>query len=154
AYFALTGVRPFAGDAIAPLVLAIMSASFVPPCSVNPSLPPAIDVWMAKALARDPEDRFGSAKEMAEAFAAAARGESVAAPGGAGVGLRWPWAFSDRPSMDPDSMAAPPSNALARSTMVPSVLAIAPAASTDAPANEHKLSALVLAAGLFAVGVL
>jgi hypothetical protein len=35
-------------------------------------IPPEIDAWMKKALARPPEDRYGSARELAESFMMAA----------------------------------------------------------------------------------
>jgi serine/threonine-protein kinase len=67
-YYALTGVRPFEADAIGALVLAITVNPVVPPSVYNRGLSPAIDAWMAKALARPREQRFQSAKEMADAF--------------------------------------------------------------------------------------
>lgn len=76
AYLALTGVRPFDADAIGPLVMAITSAPIAPPSSHNRALSPAIDAWMATALARDRNQRFQSAKQMAEAFALAASAPS------------------------------------------------------------------------------
>ncbi|MEP7289779.1 MAG: hypothetical protein ABI947_28860, partial [Chloroflexota bacterium] len=45
----------------------------------NPSLPKEIDDVIAKAMAKRPEDRFGSAVEMAQAFNAAIAGTSTAA---------------------------------------------------------------------------
>jgi serine/threonine-protein kinase len=67
-YFALTGVRPFEGDAIGALVMAITVQPIVPPSQHNPALAPAVDAWMEKALCREPAGRFASAKEMADAF--------------------------------------------------------------------------------------
>lgn len=40
----------------------------------NDGLDPALDAWMARALAREPDVRFTSAKEMSDAFAVAVRG--------------------------------------------------------------------------------
>ena len=74
AYLALTGTRPFECDSIGAIVHAITSDPIPPPSSLNPALGPAIDAWMAKALARPVEERFASAKEMAEAFTQAALG--------------------------------------------------------------------------------
>jgi serine/threonine-protein kinase len=92
-YFALTGARPFDGESIGQLVVAITQGTLAPPSSHRPLLAP-IDAWMHKALARDPEARFQSAKELAESFAAAASaivtsGVSTHAPvAGAVVGNR------------------------------------------------------------------
>jgi serine/threonine-protein kinase len=70
-YYALTGVRPFASEAIGVLVRDISTTPITPPSRFVPELGPAIDAWMAQALARDPAERFTSAKDMSVAFDAA-----------------------------------------------------------------------------------
>lgn len=75
AYYALTGVRPFDGAAIGELVYAIAGGRPKPPSEVNPALPPALDGWMERALAKVPADRFSSAKEMAAALELALTGQ-------------------------------------------------------------------------------
>ncbi len=57
-YEMLTGRHPFEGEAIAELLVAILTEQIAPPSSVCPSLPPSLDVWMARALARSRADRF------------------------------------------------------------------------------------------------
>jgi serine/threonine protein kinase len=79
-YFALTGVRPFDGHALGPLILALSSGVIPPPSSYRRTLGPGIDAWMARALTRAPEGRFASAREMAEAFTAAVSGAPSLAP--------------------------------------------------------------------------
>ncbi|HKQ70064.1 MAG TPA: serine/threonine-protein kinase, partial [Polyangiaceae bacterium] len=71
AYFALTGVRPFEHEALGAIVAAITTLPIAPPSQHNPTLSPSVDAWMARALARVPDQRFGSAKEMADEFALA-----------------------------------------------------------------------------------
>jgi len=71
AYYALTGVRPFQAEAIGILVRDISTTPITPPSRFVPELGPAIDHWMAKALARNPAERFTSAKDMSVAFDAA-----------------------------------------------------------------------------------
>jgi eukaryotic-like serine/threonine-protein kinase len=68
AYYALTGVLPFEGDAIGNLVEQITASAIRPPSHHLPVLGPAIDAWMRRALARHVSQRFGSAKDMAIAF--------------------------------------------------------------------------------------
>ncbi len=68
AYQSLTGRLPFTGEAVGDLLVTICTQDPAPPCSVEPSLPPDVDAWMAKALCRDPEGRFDSAKAMAQAL--------------------------------------------------------------------------------------
>jgi eukaryotic-like serine/threonine-protein kinase len=72
AYNALTGHLPFIGDTVGALSLAVHAGVFTPPSAFRPDLPPAVDVWMARALTRDPGARFRSAKEMSEALEQAA----------------------------------------------------------------------------------
>ena len=65
AYAALTGKRPFEGGTLGELVVAVKRGEFELPSSLRRDLPQAVDEWMGRALAREPQDRFSSAKEMA-----------------------------------------------------------------------------------------
>ena len=68
AYFALTGRVPFGGETIGSLSVSVHLGVFPAPSTLRPDLPPAVDQWFSRALKRDPNDRFDSAKEMADAF--------------------------------------------------------------------------------------
>jgi serine/threonine protein kinase len=68
AYQALTGQIPFDGEAVGDLLVKICTEDPTPPSELNPTLPPAIDHWMARALCREPNLRFQDAREMAEAL--------------------------------------------------------------------------------------
>ena len=74
AYHAITGRVPFDAETMGALCIAIDRASFAPPSQVRPGLSPAIDAWFARAMARQPEARFPTAREMTDAFEAATRG--------------------------------------------------------------------------------
>jgi serine/threonine-protein kinase len=50
---------------------AIATAPLPTPSKIRPDLPPAFDEWFTKALERDPNMRFQTAKELAEALARA-----------------------------------------------------------------------------------
>ncbi len=68
AFEMLTGTRPFRGRSYAELLMRVIDA---PPASVRdfePSLPPAVDQVMARALAKDPRARFASASALVEAL--------------------------------------------------------------------------------------
>lgn len=67
-YQALTGHIPFDGEAIGDLLVKLCTIDPTPPTELNPTLPPAVDQWMARALNREPELRFQDAREMAEAL--------------------------------------------------------------------------------------
>jgi serine/threonine-protein kinase len=76
-YECVTGIRPFARSALAPLIRQITIERILMPSESAPAarLPPAIDTWMARALSRDPSRRFASARELGESL------ERIAKPG-------------------------------------------------------------------------
>ncbi|WP_280346667.1 serine/threonine-protein kinase [Nocardia neocaledoniensis] len=67
----LTGTKPFPRDS----VVAVMQAHLMAPppraTTIRPELPPAIDAVMARAMAKNPEERFSSCGALAAATAAA-----------------------------------------------------------------------------------
>jgi serine/threonine-protein kinase len=68
AFEALTGRRALEVDGLGALVLALHTSDLPTLTSFNRALPAALDAWFARACAREPEDRFRSAREMAEAY--------------------------------------------------------------------------------------
>lgn len=66
-YELVTGRRPFQGETVAALVMQRLREDPVPP-SVHAEVSPAMEAAIMRALARDPEDRFASAVEMAGAL--------------------------------------------------------------------------------------
>jgi len=99
----LTGVRPFDGDTYGELLLNICARPVLPPSRQGFSLP-GFDEWFAKGANRDPEQRFGSAQELATALGEVVAGRFVPAPLGASqAGATLPLdspilPFSDNPS--------------------------------------------------------
>ncbi len=77
AYEMLTGTHPFEGEAIAELLVAILTHVIAPPTALRPALPVAVDGWAARALARNRADRFATGAALADAFADAL-GDSTA----------------------------------------------------------------------------
>ena len=67
AFECLTGKRPFYSEGLGDLVLTICVRELPVPSDVAP-VPLGFDGWFAKACARDPENRFQSAREMTEAL--------------------------------------------------------------------------------------
>jgi len=57
-YEMLTGKRPFAGDSIASVMYKIVGEQPALPTAVNPKLPNGLDVVLAKALAKEPQERY------------------------------------------------------------------------------------------------
>jgi serine/threonine protein kinase len=70
-YETLTGELPFDADTVGALAIIVSEGGFVAPSGIEPSLPKAFDAWFAKACARDPNTRFGSARELAEGLRSA-----------------------------------------------------------------------------------
>ncbi len=68
AYRALTGRLPFQGQAMGDIVLSVCTAPIPQVAELAPELGPGWDAFFARALARAPEDRFQSARELAAAF--------------------------------------------------------------------------------------
>lgn len=66
-YECFIGARPFESDALGDLLILICTEE-VPVPSERGSVPDGFDAWFTKACARNPDDRFQSAKEMAEAL--------------------------------------------------------------------------------------
>ena len=62
-YEMLTGVRPFLADTVSSLLARIVQGDF-PPASSVADVPRELDRVLARALARDPVDRYASAAEM------------------------------------------------------------------------------------------
>jgi serine/threonine protein kinase len=60
--------RLFVGDDPAEIGAKVSEAEIVPASQLNPEVPPALDRVVGRALARDREDRYGSAQEFALAL--------------------------------------------------------------------------------------
>jgi len=67
----LTGRVPFEGESTVTIALRHVSEPPPTPSSVNPTVPPALDAVVLRALAKDPEQRFRNADEFIAALAAA-----------------------------------------------------------------------------------
>jgi serine/threonine-protein kinase len=142
-YRAITGVRPFESESLLELVVQICSQSPLPPSRRVQGLPPAVDAWMARALERDPDKRFQSAREMAKALVAIAAPRSSLHPPGKSAR---PAAVSEEPEMP--TVIAPPET--------PAALAVAaPAPPTEVPAEAPRSKrTIVLLAAMLGLGVI
>lgn len=81
AFRALTGRLPFDSEAMVDIMVRIFTEAAPRPSSIAPELGPGVDRFFARALATDPEARFQSAREMAEAMNALAGRTSLADAG-------------------------------------------------------------------------
>ncbi|MEV8158555.1 Stk1 family PASTA domain-containing Ser/Thr kinase [Kocuria salsicia] len=64
----LTGRAPFVGESSVAIAAQHVRDAPPAPSALNPQLPPAVDRFMERALAKNPEDRFADAGEMRRAL--------------------------------------------------------------------------------------
>jgi ligand-binding sensor domain-containing protein len=79
-YEMLTGRVPFEADTPLAVILKHLQAPLPPPTSVNPSLSPAIEKFVLKCLAKNPNDRYQNTAELIAAW-------KLAIAGGSGVSM-------------------------------------------------------------------
>ncbi len=112
-YRALTGRRAFDGSA-QDVLLGHLYGQLTPPSQLNPALPPGLDAVLARATARDPNDRYQSAGAFVRDLRLVAQGAGEATlPGptpalalaGAAPALQTPFLASSAPGA---TTAAPP----------------------------------------------
>jgi serine/threonine protein kinase len=127
-YECLTGRVPFSKDINAAVIWAHVEEMPTAPSSVQPTLPPSIDHALAKALAKDPPDRYATCRELVAAVRAALRGATPDVPHSATV-------LSSR------SAAAEPASPSLAGPAAPS------APSAAAPPHRDATSAVAAAVG-------
>jgi len=96
AYRSITGSPPFSADTSLEILQKIVSEQPVRPSEVLRGLPEDIDLVLAIALAKNPQDRFATAGEFAQAFEVAAKGriDSRLAMRAHSILLSTPWGAS------------------------------------------------------------
>jgi eukaryotic-like serine/threonine-protein kinase len=72
---ALTGTKPFDAETMGGLAIRIHSEPLPLPSAIDPNLPQSLDAWFQRACARNVEERFRTARELAEALASALGGQ-------------------------------------------------------------------------------
>jgi len=77
-YEMVTGEKPFPGQNITTVIYKIVNEEPVPPRQIDPSIHPGISAVVMKALAKEPEARYQSCREMLEDL----RNYRSVAPGG------------------------------------------------------------------------
>jgi len=97
-YELLTTTLPFEAQTPSEVAAAICNTDFARPTLYRADLPRTVDGWFAKALAKDPSQRFSEATELARAFVGALANE---APAAAAPMSRAPGPLSMPPGMPP-----------------------------------------------------
>jgi serine/threonine-protein kinase len=135
-YEALTGETPFPCDSQENLFAAHLSAPPPRPSVANPLVPSTFDDVVARGMAKDPDDRFGTAGGLARAAQRALHGGSGASASRAGeatgsqrrygatIVTTAPGATGNLPAPEPRDFDA---NRRTRSWLLPTVIAVAAA---------------------------
>src|SRR5216110_3945212 len=76
-YEMLTGTVPYTGDTPVEIAMKHLTAVPDPPSKLRSDIPHDLDAVVMRALAKDPEQRYGSAEEMDADLARVARGVAV-----------------------------------------------------------------------------
>jgi serine/threonine-protein kinase len=154
-YQLLTGEKPFTGS-VTTIMHKVLQEQPLPPSTLNVQVPKAFDALMQKALAKRPDERFQTTRELAAAIRAAAEASASAASGAA-----------DATVIDLDATLSPAqaaqatirqAAARAEATLRREATARAPAAPpepvTDAVAPRRSQRPAGLVVGLVAVAAL
>jgi len=65
-YEMLTGEKPFPGQSITTVIYKIVNEEPIPPRQLNPSIHPGLNQIVLRALAKEPEERYQSCRELLE----------------------------------------------------------------------------------------
>jgi serine/threonine-protein kinase len=137
-YEMATGRIPFEAETPLAVVLKHITDPLPLPSSVNPDVPDGVERVILKAMAKEPEDRFDSASEMADALREAISGEviTISPPAEATADVETvpprtaeitspptaPDAAPPPPSVTPASVARPQLRRLLRPVMIGAVI--------------------------------
>jgi serine/threonine-protein kinase len=169
AFECLTGQLPFEAETIGGLAIAVCSGPMPVPSRINPALSEEVDQWFARSCAREPTQRFHSAKDMAEALHLLATGQRSSDPRFS----RDPRATSSSPVASTElagPLSPPPAMVPTLSSALPAKTTPALGATTGAPLSAGSeeevllpmqrgkgtvvaMAAVVLLAAVTAVGV-
>jgi len=118
AYRAMTGRMPFHGADVAALVVNVCNETPPPPSRIDAALGPEIDAFFAKALARAPDDRFQTARELVVALEDAMGEPPVSGRVSTLAPPPVPVWGGPRPALRPGDSARPPARASAPTSVL------------------------------------
>ena len=151
AYRCIVGALPFEGEAVGDLLVKLCTAPIPVPSQVAPDVPPSFDAWFAKALTREPAQRFQTAAQLSESLAAvcglSVRGQhqkDLESAGYSPIDSGGPFSAGSKDSQSVTFTGVPSVAA----SMSPSLLTGAPTMHTPTPAkrsNSGVIAATTLA---------
>ncbi len=144
AYKCLTGQTPYEeSETVGEIIVSITTKEPRDPTSFRKDLPPAVIAWLKKALDKDRDKRFQTAKEMAEAFVSASDVRKMAVSF-SGLDID----DTSKPRMDFDKVDTPQTKARTSAPPPANAASVRPKAK-----NETSTLRVVVALALAAVGV-
>jgi len=78
-YWMCTGEKPFAGDTFTAVSFKVVYSEPIPAAQLNPALPAALDLVLSRCLAKNPDDRYPTGRDLAADLEALKAGRPVAA---------------------------------------------------------------------------
>lgn len=157
AFECICGVRPFDSEALGDLIVQICARPLPIPSEVVAAsgvpIPEGFDAWFAKACAREPADRFQSARELAESL------RFLLVPDSSGIinfgvtGASMPRIVV--PPQDRVSLVGPDGVSIARTQLLNANTMTHPGVAVTSPPNKSKRSAVIagFVAAVVVVGV-
>ncbi len=149
AFECTTGQVPFPGDEIGEVLVDVCTAPIPRASSVAPDLGPEVDHFFDHALMRDPNQRFQSAQELVDAFAALVHAGAPALH--AGPGFASPQAASPAAASHGVPASASPATSRGMQATPPANGTLSPSAHTHglaSPSNRGGTAMLALFSAL------
>jgi serine/threonine-protein kinase len=103
-YECVTGIKPFRGETAYELMHAVVSGALAAPSEIAAGLPPGFDSVVLRAMSRQPDERFDSVLDFADAllpFMSEGIGDGAGAGTGAGKGVGAGTGERLHPQVDP-----------------------------------------------------
>ncbi len=76
-YWMFTGEKPFPGESLTQISFKVVFGSPLPVAFLNPKLPTALDVILSRCLAKNPNDRYATGRELADDLELVRAGKSL-----------------------------------------------------------------------------
>src|ERR1700690_1612651 len=104
-YWLATGEQSFPGETLTAVSYKVVHTEPVPPCKLNPSVPPALESIILKCLAKSPSARYQTGEDLARDLAALRAGANAASL--QRTALRMPLPGETDTTLDSQSNAVP-----------------------------------------------
>ncbi len=78
-YWVFTGQQPFGGETLTTVSFRIVFTYPIPANTVNPNLPPDLQTVLLRCLAKNPDERYASCRDLAEDLEAIKQGKPIKA---------------------------------------------------------------------------